>query len=536
MSLGQIMRGDRLVSSLYHMSAKTELDKKLVCGKDLRAKDVGTFIEAIHDKYLYEVVIAGLPVTVPFGRLVDSQAMLCTHLKFTVGYTPLHEIVAGSVDCVDHTQLHANKQPQHIDFFYSVHWASAKNEKLDPASFQQSQLNAVMNLLGMSSVPKVSVSFHWISIINSLILTLMIFSLVLVILVRVVRSDLSQYLPGGPTEMAEKGESELDVNDHSALWKLLHGDVFRPPVHRMWLCAAVGSGTQLILVGTVLAIVGSFIGSGTRGTLATAGIVLYMISSALSAFVSARLYQRIGGVKWGWNIIVTSLLFTGPAFVIWSILNTVAIINNSTAAFPFLTIIQLFSMWALVTMPLTVIGGIVGRHTGIKYTKCVPFPVKTNRLSREIPRSSVFSSMKFQMLTTGFLAFWSIYLELKFVFQSLWMDSQLYSLYGILAVAVSLLFLLVTVLTVLFAYFHLNAENYKWWWRSFLSGGSVAVFFMIYCAYFYATSPMYGPVQSSFFFLYSLLMAYGIALATGAVTFTATYCFVWFIFSRVKSD
>ncbi len=540
MSLGQIMRGDRLVSSLYRMRAGTGITKESVCSKDLTVNEVDHFIEAIREKYMYEVVIAGLPVSVPFGRYPDEQTFLCAHLLFTVGYTPDNKIVAGSADCVDQVELHEHT-PQHIEFFYSVYW-EMHTEKVDSANFQQSQLNSVMSLLGISAIPKVSVSFHWISIVNSLILTLMIFSLVLVILVRVVRSDLlTQYLPG-ETEMAEKGESELFVdsdNDHhhnTALWKLLHGDIFRPPVHRMWLCAAVGSGIQLLLVGTILAVVGSFIGSSQRGTLATAGIVMYMVSSALSGFVSARLYQRLGGMKWGWNILVTALLFTGPAFLVWSILNTIAILNRSTAAFPFLTIVQLFAMWALVTMPLTIIGGIVGRQTGIKYVKSVPFPVKTNRLCREIPKSSIFTSMKFQMTTTGFLAFWSIYLELKFVFQSLWMNSQLYSLYGVLVVAVALLFLLVTVLTVLFAYFHLNAENYKWWWRAFLSGGSVAVFFMIYCGYFYATSPMYGAVQTSFFFLYSALIGYAIALACGAVTFAATYSFVWFIYSHVKSD
>lgn len=52
----------------------------------------------------------------------------------------------------------------------------------------------------------------------------------------------------------------------------------------------------------------------------------------------------------------------GPAFLIWSLLNTIAICYGSTAAFPFPTILLIFAMWACVTFPLTVLGGVVGRH------------------------------------------------------------------------------------------------------------------------------------------------------------------------------
>jgi transmembrane 9 superfamily protein 3 len=51
---------------------------------------------------------------------------------------------------------------------------------------------------------------------------------------------------------------ERDVNEESG-WKLVHGDVFRPPRSLMFLSALVGIGTQLaalILLVIVLAIVG----------------------------------------------------------------------------------------------------------------------------------------------------------------------------------------------------------------------------------------------------------------------------------------
>jgi Endomembrane protein 70 len=51
---------------------------------------------------------------------------------------------------------------------------------------------------------------------------------------------------------------ERDVNEESG-WKLVHGDVFRPPRSLVLLSALVGIGTQLatlVLIVVLLAIVG----------------------------------------------------------------------------------------------------------------------------------------------------------------------------------------------------------------------------------------------------------------------------------------
>merc|ERR1712216_261403 len=116
-----------------------------------------------------------------------------------------------------------------------------------------------------------------------------------------------------------------------------------------------------------------------------------------------------------------ALTFTLPAFCCWSFLNTIAIFYNSTAAFPFPTILLMFAMWACVTFPLTVLGGIVGRHRAIKQSQGGNiFPCKTNKLAREIPNCVWYQSPVTQMFATGFLPFSAIYIELLYIFNSLW--------------------------------------------------------------------------------------------------------------------
>lgn len=62
------------------------------------------------------------------------------------------------------------------------------------------------------------------------------------------------------------------------------------------------------------------------------------------------------------NVLLTVALFCGPMLICFSFLNTVAIAYHSTAALPFGTICVIFVIWALITFPLTVLGGIAGKN------------------------------------------------------------------------------------------------------------------------------------------------------------------------------
>lgn len=70
----------------------------------------------------------------------------------------------------------------------------------------------------------------------------------------------------------------------------------------------------------------------------------------------------------------------------------------------------------------------------------------------------------------GFLPFSAIYIELHYIFASVW-GHKLYTLYGVLALAVVLLLLVTAFITIALTYFQLAIEDHRWWWRSFCSGG-----------------------------------------------------------------
>lgn len=79
---------------------------------------------------------------------------------------------------------------------------------------------------------------------NSFVMVVFLAGLVVIILMRTVRKDYARYaIAEGDLESLER-----DLNEETG-WKLVHGDVFRPPSHRVLLAAAVGTGAQLALLG-----------------------------------------------------------------------------------------------------------------------------------------------------------------------------------------------------------------------------------------------------------------------------------------------
>jgi hypothetical protein len=84
---------------------------------------------------------------------------------------------------------------------------------------------------------------------------------------------------------------------------------------------------------------------------------------AAAGYVSGVWYKMMGGRQWVSNVLLVSVLFCGPLLAVFSMLNTIAWVQGSTQALPFGTICIIMVIWALVTFPLTVLGGIAGKNS-----------------------------------------------------------------------------------------------------------------------------------------------------------------------------
>jgi len=88
------------------------------------------------------------------------------------------------------------------------------------------------------------------------------------IIVRTLRRDIARY----------NKDEELDDALEETGWKLVHGDVFRPPSHPTLLVACLGSGIQTLCMCLIIIVFAMFgmLSPASRGALMTAAIVLFM--------------------------------------------------------------------------------------------------------------------------------------------------------------------------------------------------------------------------------------------------------------------
>jgi hypothetical protein len=214
--------------------------------------------------------------------------------------------------------------------------------------------------------------------------------------------------------------------------------------------------------------------------------------------------------------------------------NTIALGHGSTSALPFGTIFTLTFLYVCISVPLCVFGGSVAKNYGRHDFNA---PTRTTKVAREIPTDVPWYRGKpFQMLIAGFLPFSAIYIELHYIFASMW-GHQIYTLFGILLFAFVLLVIVSSFITVALLYFQLAREDHQWWWATFVNGGMTGIYIYVYSIfYYYHRSGMSGLLQSSFYFGYMAAVSFGFFLMLGSAAFYMSLAFVKHIYGRIKCD
>ncbi|KAJ5884703.1 Sodium:alanine symporter [Penicillium taxi] len=387
---------------------------------------------------------------------------------------------------------------------------------------------------------------HWLAIINSLIISTVLGVTVFVIWSRTVQGDIKGRGDGAADDRKQKSlthvENDADMSsedesfEDSTGWKLLHGDVFRIPAYSGLLAPLVGSGMQLLFMTTGLLLLSclGILNPSFRGGFVSVGMGLFVFAGLFSGYFSGRLYKTFSGTSWRKNTLITALLFPGLTFFLMLILNLFVWAQASSTAMPFSTLIGLLALWLLIQVPLVYIGSWFG------YVRASPWehPLKTNAIPRQIPIQPWYLRSPTGPLLTGLIPFAVLFIELLFVFKNLWQDKTgYYYVFGFLSAVSAVLMVTVIEVTVIATYSQLCAENYHWWWYSFLTGGSSAFWIFIYCIWYYIFKlHVTGFVSSLLFFSYSFLSCAVYGLLTGTVGFLTAYAFVRRVYGAIKVD
>ena len=533
---------------------------KVLCRRATSAVDFARFAYMIDGEYVINWLLDSLPAATkhttksnedesiiseswfdgfPLGYKLDGRYFINNHASFTIRYHDPEDghrgyrvvgvdVEAKSLATTENSQsVSANCDdpsafsPQEIEpktqsilFTYDVKW---ERSDIAWASRWDTYLKIKENKI------------HWFSIVNSLLVVLLLTIVIALVLVRTLHKDIAKY---NSVIMDEESSALDDMSDESG-WKLIHGDVFRKPRHSKLLAVFVGSGIQIlfmVFVSLALAGVGLFSPSN-RGSYIQVMLLLFTFMGAVGGYVSARIYKMFKGEDWKTTTLWTGLVVPGTAFAVFFSLNFLLWYVESSGAVPFSAMAVILILWLGISTPLVYVGAYRG------YSKpSVELPVRVQHIPRQIPRQPWYTKTLFSSLVGGILPFGAVSTELVFLMGSIW-HHQFYYLFGFLFLVLLILIITCAEMSVAMTYFQLSAEDYRWWWRSFMTSAFSGIYVFIYAViYLSAKLHVIGFVGIAIYVGYMALAAFMFFLLTGSIGFLASLFFVRKIYGSIKID
>merc|ERR1712070_550863 len=253
-------------------------------------------------------------------------------------------------------------------------------------------------------------------------------------------------------------------------------------------------GTLMTLIFAAL----GFLSPANRGGLMTALLMLFAFMGIVAGYWSTRVYTMFKLTSWKTNTLLTAICFPSFVFGLFFVLNLMVWGEKSSGAVPFVTLLALLVLWFGISVPLVCLGA----HVAIRKEPIKP-PIKVNPLPRTIEASSDwFTHSWFSVVIGGVLPFAAAFIEIFFIMSSVWLH-QFYYVFGFLFMVFVIIIITCAEITIVMCYFQLCHQNYHWWWRSFLTSGSSALYLFLYSGFYFATKlEITGVIPAVLYFSY----------------------------------
>ncbi|KAJ8612565.1 hypothetical protein CTAYLR_007198 [Chrysophaeum taylorii] len=571
-NLGEFLSGDRIENSPYVLLMRYDEYCKILCQSKLSGAAAQQFKHSIDKAYHHNWIVDNIPaasvidteqyVTTSYSRgfpvgyydRVVAKHYLYNHASIVIEY---HEAVpdgnrivgfyvepfsiahkfpegtsydpkadvrpvletcsaerAMDLDLANKAERLFLRKGEKITYTYDIVWKPSQIRWASRWDIYLSMDNAV---------PK---KVHWFSIVNSLMIVVCLTGMVAMILARNLRRDISQYNKVSTDE-------EVDDPHEETGWKLVHQDVFRPPASApMLLCVFVGTGVQVLIMAllTIAFAAVGFVSPANRGSLMVVMLLLFVCMGSFAGYHCARLYKTFKGQRWQKATFLCALLYPGICFAVFFVLDVSLATYGSTGAVPLTTLAALLALWFGISVPLVFLGAYLGFRK-----EPIEFPVKFSNIPRPIPAASWYVAPPFTVVVGGVLPFGACFVELFFILSSMWMD-QFYYVFGFTFLVFLILCVTCAEITMVLLYFQLCAEDYRWWWRTFLTSGSTALYVFLYSAFYFSKLESNMPVTYALYFGYMGIISLGLFLLTGTIGFFSGLWFNITIFSSIKVD
>ena len=381
-NLGTALSGSVLLSSPYTFTVGKDETCTQLCEGVLDADALTKFQHFIRRSYRGNLVVDGLPAVRPDnvrdtackidrGRRLYSDVrgfavgscetttgggveyQINNHLSFTVKYanhTDKHGretvfVVGFLVEpqsyaesgCRGSRLSAGDAESRKVHYTYSVKWEHA------PTAWDRRWDYYVRSAVNEDN----NVGEHWLKLTQSLLVLLCLSFVVALILMRTLHVDFNRY---------NNPDNEDELQEEVG-WKLVHGDVFRPPAYPQVFSAFIGTGTQILglLVFSVVFSLTGIVAPSHRGRLVMALIFLFVLLSFVNGYVMGRMQTMLAVRMWK-AVLLSGMAFPGFLYSLWIITEVHLTSRNAANAVSLRTAASLFALWVGVCLPQTVLG------------------------------------------------------------------------------------------------------------------------------------------------------------------------------------
>lgn len=545
-SLGSILFGDRIFNSPFELKPLENSTCNRLCTVTYPKEDASFVNKYIRAGFQFNMMIDGLPVA---KTLMDSQTEdvfyssgfnigfddeenlphLYNHYDFVIEYHErsdgYYRVVGATVDAasikyIDPDELQCNPDdsasvepvrlseegPTDVTFSYSVYWVPSST----PWATRWDKYLHVYD-------PKI----QWFALVNLSLIVIFLSIIMSHILLKTLRNDIKKY-------------NEVNLDDDlidEMGWKLIYGDVFRPPKNPMLLSVLVGSGVQILLMALTSCFLAAFglLSPSNRGSLATVMFVLYSLYGLIGSYYSAYVYKFFQGQDWKINMFLTPILVPGTIFGVFILINFFLISVHSSGAVPAGTMLTVVLIWFGVSIPYSCIGALLALKK-----KAIQLPVKVNQIARQIPPQPWYMKTRYLALIAGIFPFGAIAIEMYFIYNSVWFN-RIFYMFGFLFFCFLLMLITCMLVTLSLIYFSLCNENYKWQWKSFFVSSGISVYVFLH-AIILSKLNLGGLTSVVLYVGYSLLIAGLVGIMCGTVGFLSSMYLTLNIYGQIKVD
>lgn len=187
-SIGEVLNGDRLASTLYQLSFRLEKNRESLCQKKLKAAQVSKFRAAIINDFYFQMYYDDLPVWGFIGKVENeswtlrekgAKYYLFTHVLFDALYNGNQVIEIRAFSDPNHVVDITEDVDIDVEFSYSVNWNTTSTPFLNR-----------MDKYAKASLLPVRQKIHWFSFLNSIVIIVLLTGLLSLLIMRRLKNDL----------------------------------------------------------------------------------------------------------------------------------------------------------------------------------------------------------------------------------------------------------------------------------------------------------------------------------------------------------